>query len=82
MAGDLAGTTYRLVPTVNKRANGKSGLMIVVETPKVDNISGFDAQADAILEGMAATEQLRAWIWAHNEAVKRWAMIRANSARQ
>jgi len=78
MATDLAGAPYRLVPTANKRANGRSGLMIVVETPQVDNISGFDAQADAIIKGMEATEGLRAWIWGHKEAVRRWAAIRSN----
>lgn len=79
MGTDLAGTPYRLVPTANKRANGKSGMMIVVETPRVDNVSGFDIQSDAILAGIEATEGLRAWIWGHKEAVKRWAAIRANN---
>lgn len=78
MGADLAGTPYRLVPTVNKRANGKSGLMIVVETPQVDNVSGFDAQTDAILKGMEATERIRAWVWEHKDAVRRWAAIRSN----
>lgn len=77
MAVDLAGTPYRLVPTVNKRANGRSGLMIVVETPKIDNVSGFDAQEADILKGMEATEKLRAWIWANEDAVRRWAGIKS-----
>lgn len=73
MAQDLAGTPYRLVPTVNKRANGKSGLMVVIETPSIDNLSGFDAQRDLILVGMKATDGLRTWIWSHREAIRRWA---------
>ncbi len=73
MASDLAGTTYRPVPTVNKRANGKSGLMIVVETAPIDNLSGFDAQRDQILAGMKATDNLRAWIWSPQDATRRWA---------
>ena len=75
MASDLAGTPYRLVPTVNKRANGKSGLMIVAETPSIDNLSGFDAQRDLILAGMKAADDLRAWIWSHREVIRRWSML-------
>src|SRR5690348_11719337 len=44
VGGDLAGTPYQPVPTINKRTNGRAGLMIVVETPAIDNESGFDAQ--------------------------------------
>jgi hypothetical protein len=78
MAADLVGTPYRIVPTVNKRANGRSGLMIVAVTPQVDNVSGFDAQSDAIIKGMEATEGLRSWIWEHSEVVRRWAALRSN----
>jgi hypothetical protein len=78
MGTDLAGTLYRPVPTVNKRANGRSGLMIVVETPSIDNLSGFDAQRDLILVGMKATDDLRAWIWSHREVIKRWAAVVAH----
>jgi hypothetical protein len=73
MASDLAGTPYRLVPTVNKRANGKSGLMIVVETDPIDNLSSFDAQRSKILAGMKATNNLRTWIWSHETQIRRWA---------
>ena len=75
IAADLAGTPYRLVPTINKRVNGKSGLMIVVETPAIDNLSGFDVQRDLILVGMKATASLRAWIWSHQEMIRRWAAL-------
>jgi hypothetical protein len=80
MASDLAGTPYRLVPTVNKRANGKSGLMIVVETDPIDNLSGFDAQRAKILAGMKATDNLRAWIWSHEDPIRRWAAAVAGRA--
>jgi hypothetical protein len=79
MAIDLAGTPYRLVPTVNKRANGKSGLMIVVETPRVDNVSGFDSQEADLIKGMEATEALRVWVWSNKTAVRRWAAIRSGA---
>ncbi len=78
MAADLASTDYRLVPTVNKRVNGKSGLMIVIDTPSIDNLSGFDAQRDPLLVGMKATDGLRAWMWSHQEVIQRWAGLVAN----
>jgi hypothetical protein len=80
MAADLTDTPYRLVPAVNKRANGKSGLMIVVETPVIDNLSGFDAQSGSILAGMKAVEKLRAWVWSHPEAIRRWAAAASDQA--
>lgn len=49
VAADLAGTPYRPVPTINKRTSGRSGLMIVVETPSIDNGAGFDDQRENIL---------------------------------
>ncbi len=73
MAVDLSETNYRLVPTMNKRANGRSGLMIVAETPAVDNLRGFDAQAEAIEAGIKVADGLRAWLWSHREQVRRWA---------
>jgi hypothetical protein len=78
MAADLANTNYRLVPSVNKRANGKSGLMIVIDTPQIDNLSGFDAQRDLIPVGMKSAEDLRAWIWSHSDVIQRWAGLVAN----
>jgi hypothetical protein len=78
MATDLADTPYFLVPTVNKRLNGKSGLMIVGETPSIDNLSGFDTQRDSILLGIMATENLRTWIWSHQETIQRWATVVAD----
>lgn len=82
MAADLAGTEYRLVPTVNKRASGKSGLMIVIETPSIDNLSGFDAQRTPLVVGMKAAEALRDWTWSHREVIQRWAEIVAERVRK
>ncbi|QRM27891.1 PD-(D/E)XK nuclease family protein [Microvirga sp. VF16] len=73
VAADLKGTPYRVVPTINKRANGRSGLMIVVETPQIDNLKGFDEQREAILSGMRAVDTLNAWIWKNRDAVEQWA---------
>ena len=75
MAADLKGTRYRIVPTVNKRANGRSGLMIVAGTPPVDNLSGFEEQREKILVGMRATEPLRERLWSHPDEMRRWAKI-------
>jgi hypothetical protein len=73
IAVDLSKTNYRLVPAVNKRPNGRAGLMIVTETPPVDNLKGFDAQMSAIEAGIKATEELRAWVWSQREQIKLWA---------
>jgi hypothetical protein len=75
VAADLARTPYRPVPTNNKRTHGRSGLMIVVGTPPIDNETGFDAQRENILAGMKATDELRAWIWSHQNVVESWAAI-------
>lgn len=73
MAVDLKGRPYRPVPTTTKRVGGNSGLMLVVDTPPVDNVGGFDAQRTAVLEGMRATSELRRWFLGHRDAVERWA---------
>lgn len=75
VAADLARTPYRPVPANNKRTNGRSGLMIVVGTPPIDNETGFDAQRESILAGLKATEELHGWIWSHRSVVDRWAAI-------
>jgi hypothetical protein len=81
MASDLTGTPYRLVPTINKRVNGNAGLMIVVETPHIDNLSGFAAQEDKLRVGMAAVDRLRAWIWANPRVIQRWASLIPTAAK-
>lgn len=73
IAPDLAGTPYRLVPTVNKRVGGNAGLMIVCDTPSIDNFAPFEEQKAAVLAGMEATAELKAWIWSARPAVLRWA---------
>ena len=68
----LQGTDFRLVPTVNKRRGGRSGLMVVAETPKVDQFADFDQQREAIVQGIRATEQLRDWLLEHRADVEVW----------
>jgi len=75
MAPALQGTEFRLVPTVNKRRGGRSGLMIVAETPKVDQFADFDQQRDAITQGIRATEKLRDWLLDHRADVDAWSRI-------
>ena len=64
MAPDLDGTPYRPVPTVNKRVGGNSGLMLVADTPAIDNMSSFEAQEDRILEGARITAGREIGFWA------------------
>jgi hypothetical protein len=73
IGADLDGTTYRLVPTINKRVGGRSGLMIVVDTPFVDNLGSFDNQIAAIEEGQRNTLLLRDWFASRRSVVERWA---------
>lgn len=73
MTMDLADTPYRLVPTVNKRPGGRSGLMLVVDTPPVDNVRGFEEQRQEIVEGARKTACLRRWFIEHRDTVERWA---------
>ena len=74
LAPALVGTAFRPVPTVNKRVNGKSGLMIVADTPQVDNLEGFDAQREAILAGMKLTKSLQYWFLANRETFENCAV--------
>jgi hypothetical protein len=75
MAPDLDGTPYRPVPTVNKRVGGNSGLMLVVDTPPIDNLKSFQEQKDQILEGARITADLRQWFVDHRTAIERWARV-------
>ena len=72
---DIAGTSLRLVRGVNRRANGRAGLMIAVDTPKVDLLGEFDSQEEAIREGIKATHQLREWFLTNQNTVSRWAEV-------
>jgi hypothetical protein len=73
MAPDLNGTPYRPVPTINKRAGGNSGLMLVADTPPIDNLMSFEEQQDRILEGARITAGLRDWFVGHRSVIERWA---------
>ena len=55
---DTETTAYRLVPTINKRANGRAGLMIVADTPSIDNLAPFDDQREQIESGMRIVAEL------------------------
>ena len=69
----LANTPYRLVPTINKRANGKAGLMIVADTPVVDNTAPFEEQRERIEVGLRVTVELARWFALQNDPAARWA---------
>ncbi|NLR99916.1 hypothetical protein HGP17_24095 [Rhizobium sp. P38BS-XIX] len=75
IAADLKNTGYRLVPTVNKRVGGKSGLMIVASTPTIDSLASFEDQRDAIVEGAKITARLKEWIWSNEEILYRWGQL-------
>lgn len=75
MAASLKDTGFRLVPTVNKRAKGRAGLMIVAPAPKVDHFGDFDAQNAAIREGIAQTLRLQSWFRAQQKEIERWSAI-------
>lgn len=76
---DIAGTGFRLIRGVNRRANGRAGLVIAVETPKVDLLGEFDSQEEAIREGIKATRQLREWFLTNQNTVSGWAEVVGNS---
>jgi len=58
----LKGTGFKIMPTVNKRKGGRSGLMIVSMTPAVSNQKPLLDQEVAVIEGLRQAEVLRAWI--------------------
>jgi len=72
IAPALAGTAYRLVPTVNKRSNGRAGLMIVADTPVIDNLGDFDAQREKIESGMRVTKALADWFATQRAECRAW----------
>jgi PD-(D/E)XK nuclease superfamily len=75
MAVDLKGTGYRLVPTINKRAGGHSGLMIVASTPAVDSLASFDEQREAVLAGAKTTAKLKDWFCSNEAVLRRWSSL-------
>ncbi len=72
---DLEGTGLRLVKGVNRRANGRAGLMIAADTPKVDLLGEFDLQEEAIRKGIQVTLRLQEWLFANEDTVFKWAKI-------
>jgi len=78
ISADLAGTGIRAVPSVNKRRNGRAGLMLVKETPELDHFTDFDAQIDAVRQGIATTRALHDWFVRHRDAVRGWAALVPN----
>ncbi|WP_136686026.1 hypothetical protein [Falsirhodobacter xinxiangensis] len=72
---ELATSGIRAIPTVNKRKEGRSGLMLVVDTPPVSHFEDFDSQIDAIRQGISETRRLRAWLMARKDVVARWAAL-------
>lgn len=72
IAPALAGTAYRLVPTVNKRSNGRAGLMIVADTPIIDNLADFDGQRRKIESGMRVTKALADWFVTQRAECRAW----------
>lgn len=73
IAPSLAGTPYRIMPTVNKRSNGRAGLLIVADTPVIDNLTGFDEQRGLIEKGMQITADLAGWFEKQQTIAAAWA---------
>jgi hypothetical protein len=65
-----AGLGFKLQPTINRRKNGKSGLMLIAPADVVDNQRPFEPQVAAILDGMAKAEALRQWLFANKGAIE------------
>jgi hypothetical protein len=84
--GDLAeqlapltrGTGFKLQPTINRRKEGRAGLMVIAATPKVDNQAAFTPQEGAILEGMKKAEDLRQWFVTNRPALARIGVAHSN----
>lgn len=75
MEPSLQGTGFRLVPSVNKRPNGRSGLMVMADTPQVDQMGDFEAQSEAIKTGIVETERLLDWFIASQKKLERCSKI-------
>ena len=75
IGSDLRGTGFKIVPTVNKRKNGRAGLMLFSITPVVTNARSLAEQQVDVVSGMVAAERLRSWIWANKAVIACWAEI-------
>jgi PD-(D/E)XK nuclease superfamily len=56
----------------NKRANGKSGLMVCIQTPPIDNEAEFEPQEVRVMEGLGAVQGLLDWIHASEDLLSKW----------
>lgn len=72
---DLEGSGLRLVRGVNRRRNGRAGLMIAKDTPPVNLLGEFDAQETAIRTGILATSELREWFLSNEQTISKWSQI-------
>jgi hypothetical protein len=81
IGSDLRGTGFKIVPAVNKRKNGRAGLMLFSTTPVVTNARSLAEQQVDVVSGMAAAERLRSWIWANKAVIAGWAEIVAQRSR-
>ncbi|EYD74061.1 hypothetical protein Rumeso_04432 [Rubellimicrobium mesophilum DSM 19309] len=75
MESAIVDNGFRLEPTVNRRAGGRSGLMVVADTPKVDLLADFDIQIEAIRAGIAAARRLQAWVRSHRAELQDWSQV-------
>lgn len=72
---DLKGTEIRAVPTANKRVGGRSGLMLVVQTPAIDSLAAFDPQKEDIRAGVLAAAKLKHWFWSNKPIIEKWSSL-------
>lgn len=75
----LKGSGFRIIPTVNKRKGGRSGLMIFAMSPAVSNQRPFAEQQDAIVEGLQQAEALREWLTGNRALTERLSTVVATS---
>lgn len=54
------------------------GLLMAVETEPVDNQGDFDAQRDALEDGMAVATELRRWLHANQDILENWQTLVEN----
>jgi hypothetical protein len=75
VAIDIAGTGWRPVPTTNKRAGGSASLMLVADTPFIDNLQPLDDQQDAVIAGLQAVSSLKDWLWNNRAKIEAWSRL-------
>lgn len=75
VAIDTAGTGWRPVPTTNKRAGGSASLMLVADTPLIDNLRPLKDQRNAIIQGLQSVSALKDWLWNNRAKVEAWSRL-------